>query len=605
LLLTHAGLLLHSLLKNSVTIDEVVHLPTGIAYWDRGEFWGYHHNPPFIRLLFALPAVVLDTPTDYSRYHYVPRSRRADDALGQDFMFLNRNHYAEIFSISRCVVAALSVLGAYFCWRWSREVFGDVGALISLALWCFCPNVLAHAGLVTPDVGSMVVGFLATYAFWKYLQSPSLGGAAVSGVLLGLTEASKFSYVALPGIWLVLVIALIVKTRRSSERLKYRTFAGHGLVVLIVSLTVLNDVYLGEGTGRNLGTFDFRSHTLTVAKNPDDDRSPRVNRFRGTVLENVPIPLPEHYVLGFDDQMHDVDSGGFYKYLRGDLRRGDGWWHYYLYCLLVKTPVGTLLLLTIAFGSFLLRSPSKGIVTDLTLLLPIVVFLFLISSQTGLNSHLRYVLPIYPFAFVYCGCLGRYITKNRLLRLLVIVAIACNIASVVRFHPHYLAYFNEAAGGPNRALDHLADSNIDWGQGLVALKEWKLEHALEQPMYLAYFGTMDPHIYGLEYLVPPKGLATSEGEVDQYDPWSYGPIPGLHAISANFLIGIPFPTWDQNSERIHVPLHSYRYFNEFEPIARPGYSIYVYEITLEEANRVRAKLELPLLSGTDSDSENE
>lgn len=591
----HAGLLLHSIPNNSVTIDEVMHLPTGIAYWERGEFWGYHHNPPFVRLLFALPAVVLDTPTDYSHYHYIHHSRRMDDALGKDFMFLNRVHYQAIFSVCRCVVAALSVIGAYFCWRWSREVFGDIGAFVSLALWCFSPNILAHAGLVTPDVGSMVIGFLATYAFWKYLQSPSLAGATISGILLGLTEASKFSYVALPGIWLILAVAAIVQQRTRGNSLSLGKCFSHGLVVLLVSLTVLNDVYLGEGTGIRLGAFDLRSQTLTVSQNPGDDQSARINRFRGTILENVAVPLPAHYLLGLDDQMYDVDTGNFPKYLRGDLRRGDGWWYYYLYCLLVKTPIGTLLLLTIAFGSYFFRPSARGVVTDLTLLLPIVVFLFLISSQTGLNSHLRYVLPIYPFAFVYCGCLGRYIAKNRLLRCLVIVAISCNMVSVVRVHPHYLAYFNEAAGGPNHALDHLADSNIDWGQGLVALKNWKLEHAPERPMYFAYFGQMDPHIYGLEYRVPPIGILGSNGNGDKYDPWSYGPIPGLHAISANYLIGIPFPSWDEHGERLHIGWKFYRYFNEFEPIARVGYSIYVYDITLDDANRIRQEMGFPLL----------
>ena len=37
-------------------------------------------------------------------------------------------------------------------------------------------------------------------------------------------------------------------------------------------------------------------------------REYRVNRFRGTVLENVPVPLPSHYLLGFDDQKLEADG---------------------------------------------------------------------------------------------------------------------------------------------------------------------------------------------------------------------------------------------------------------------------------------------------------
>ena len=32
----------------------------------------------------------------------------------------------------------------------------------------------------------------------------------------------------------------------------------------------------------------------------------RVNRFRGTWLENFPVPLPRDYVLGFDDQKFEA-----------------------------------------------------------------------------------------------------------------------------------------------------------------------------------------------------------------------------------------------------------------------------------------------------------
>jgi len=32
--------------------------------------------------------------------------------------------------------------------------------------------------------------------------------------------------------------------------------------------------------------------------------------------------------------------------------------------------------------------------------------------------------------------------------------------------PHYLAYFNELAGGPANGFKELADSNLDWGQDL-------------------------------------------------------------------------------------------------------------------------------------------
>ncbi|MDR1491484.1 MAG: hypothetical protein LBT05_01990, partial [Planctomycetaceae bacterium] len=37
----------------------------------------------------------------------------------------------------------------------------------------------------------------------------------------------------------------------------------------------------------------------------------------------------------------------------------------------------------------------------------------------------------------------------------------------------------------------------------------------------------------------------------------------------------------------------YRYFLNFEPVDKIGYSIYIYHIMPEDANRVRREMELP------------
>ena len=44
---------------------------------------------------------------------------------------------------------------------------------------------------------------------------------------------------------------------------------------------------------------------------------------------------------------------------------------------------------------------------------------------------------------------------------------------------------------------------------------------------------------------------------------------------------------------IYSRTREYRYFLHFEPVATAGYSIYVYHITLDGANRVRRRLGLP------------
>ena len=55
LLALHYGLAASSLLRENPTVDEVVHMPAGITYWQKKTFRLYHHNPPLVKLVAALP----------------------------------------------------------------------------------------------------------------------------------------------------------------------------------------------------------------------------------------------------------------------------------------------------------------------------------------------------------------------------------------------------------------------------------------------------------------------------------------------------------------------------------------------------------------------
>src|SRR5262249_52712540 len=58
LLMAHYALAARSLLEENPTVDEVVHLPAGVTYWQKGTFRLYHHNPPLFKLWAALPVVL-------------------------------------------------------------------------------------------------------------------------------------------------------------------------------------------------------------------------------------------------------------------------------------------------------------------------------------------------------------------------------------------------------------------------------------------------------------------------------------------------------------------------------------------------------------------
>ncbi len=101
------------------------------------------------------------------------------------------------------------------------------------------------------------------------------------------------------------------------------------------------------------------------------------------------------------------------------------------------------------------------------------------------------------------------------------------------------------------------------GQDLLYLKRWLDEHPEAKPLHLTFNGVYDASIAGIEYTLPPTE-----------------PQPGWHAVSVN---------------KIRSRTKQYEYFLKFEPVAMAGYSIYIYHITPDEANRVRKELGLPEL----------
>jgi len=176
----------------------------------------------------------------------------------------------------------------------------------------------------------------------------------------------------------------------------------------------------------------------------------------------------------------------------------------------------------------------------------------------------------------------------------VALALFWSIASSLAVYPHSVSYFNGLVGGPRRGHEHLLDSNIAWGQDLLYLKKWMDVNPHARPMHVASFGWIDPKLAGIDYVLPPVGPG-SVSDPSVLPLREFGPLPGWNAIDVNHLHGTPLGAADGEGSWFH-PVRiggGYAYFRRFEPVAMAGYSIYVYQITIDEANRVRMELGLP------------
>jgi hypothetical protein len=228
------------------------------------------------------------------------------------------------------------------------------------------------------------------------------------------------------------------------------------------------------------------------------------------------------------------------------------------------------------------------------LLLPAMAILALVSSQTGFSVHSRYALPVLPFIFVWIAKLGRCVSLRHWGIIGVSGAALCwMVGSSLWYYPHSLSYFNEIVGGPKNGHNYLLDSNIGWGQDIFILKNWTEEHREASPLHLASFGWVNPRLLGIDFRLPPLGPdALGTKSISGND--SLGPRPGWYAIEVNYLHSVIDDVMDGEGvmRRVTSEAMNYRYFLKFKPVAMAGYSIYIYHIKLDDANRVRRELGL-------------
>lgn len=568
LITAHAGLLIHLAFVNSPTDDEIAHLPSGILHWEFGRFDAHQVNPPLVRLVAAFPVWLMNPETDWSNF-VTRRQKRPEWLIGRDFVAANGDRAFTCFTVARLACIPMSVFGGVICFLWARSLYGWSAGILALLLWCISPNILAHAPLVTADVGAAAAGVFAGYRIWMWLEDQSWSRAIVMGIAIGLAALTKLTwiilFVLLPVLWLTTYI-----TRKHAAPASRQI--SQLLSSLILSLVIINSCYLWDGSFTRLRDFVFFSDTLSGRS---DGVGLSDNRFAGTPLGSLPVPLPRDYLVGIDFQKRDFEKGRW-SYLRGDFRHG-GWWYYYVYAFIVKVPAGTIILgATLLVLSCCRSSYRVSVVEQAIVLLPGLAVFVLVSSQTGFNHHFRYVLPAFPFLFVWLSRIGICFTPGEFVkqRLFVVGLLTWMILSSLAVFPHSLSYFNELVGGPRRGHFHLLRSSVDLGQDLFRLKAWYEADKVRNSTKIAYFGPISPEAVGLKVRSPPTRIQVTNKSTKQVRPQS-----GWYAVSVNLLHGYPRMLMPSGSNHWSLMQQgAYSYFLDLEPFDRIGYSIHIYRV---------------------------
>lgn len=614
LVVLHLALLASLGAQASPSHIEAAHMAAGLYSWAFGRFDVFHVNPPLVRMLATTPVALCNPKCDWRAY-----SKRAWDRcefeLGNAFCAANGTTAQSYFRLARWTCIPFSVVGALACRQLATDMFGHASGLCALTLWCLSPTVLGFGASMAPDLPAAATGVAALWSFRRWVRQPTWCHALTAGALLGLAPLTKLTWLVAfalwPGLWLA---SRLLKARNMLSWMEFSQLSA----LLIVSVYVVNLGYAFDGSFQQLAEYQFISKLLSGQDHRTSIGPPSTgNRFAGTWLGDVRIPLPADLLQGIDTQRFDFEMG-VSSYLRG--RWSDqGWWYFYLYALLLKVPLGTGVLAAFALFAEAVHPGTIRRQDACFVLIPGVSILALASSQTGVSLHARYVIPALPFLFVWTSRVAWLIgtlpsnRQRRVSQAIVGCALIWSIGSTLLTFPHCLSYFNELAAilptpaddtyprrltqspsgrgliplirhivnaGPRHGPRHLLGSNVDWGQDVGRLKRWLDTHpeiTLDGLACDAFSAT----VANLSaYPLPPVGRGDSSNAT--VDARVVGPLPGWYALNVN---------------SIFARDRRFRYLLCFKPAVAIGFSIHIYHITEDQANRVRQAMGLPLIPG--------
>lgn len=473
-----------------------------------------------------------------------------------------------LFLLGRLPMLALGLLLVLAVGGWAYELFGPAGGLTALALAASDPNLIAHSALVTTDVGLALFAFLATWALWRFRRRPGLGRAAAFVVVVALAFVGKHSAPLFVPVWLALALLppkvdgprseVDGAPARGPRAPAWRVGPVHRLLLVAVALLAawgaLWLVYglRWEATAEGGGPVDIaatveRTTALRSAferhpEGPSEEEIGRAaRRARPSAADRLLLStvrhhlLPEAYLGGL--AFARLNAVARWSYLHGEVSLR-GFRSFFLWGFLWKTPTVTLLALALLA---VLRAGGGLRRSDLFLWLPVIV-LFAAAVSSHLDIGQRHLLPLYPYLWVACGALGSWIAARLPARALpaalAVVPLSCSLVFAPPWrpqlvHPHYLAYFNELAGGPAAGSRLLVDSSLDWGQDLGRLADWLDREGAREPIGLAYFGMADPRWYGIAHRKLPGGY--------RLEPPFKGP-PGFAALAPGALVAVSATT---------------------------------------------------------------
>ena len=555
LLLVFIGQLSVTIVRDTATWDEGDHIYSGYRSLANGDFGLNPEHPPLVKALAAVPLLPLglNIPEPQNIYYVA-----AAFLGGKSLLFESGNDADEILARARIATGSLAVLLAILLFLAGSEMFGTWAGVLALAIWVFDPLAIAHGARVTTDTGCTLFFFATTYAFYRYLKTPSILRLILVGLAAGLTLATKHSgLMILPTLGILALVELI--RQWPSRHDKPLLQSGVKLLGVLILTSLLAVALLWASYG-----FRFAARPDGLSLNPSfSDQIAglgTIDTFLLSTAEGWHL-LPESYLFGLAAVRHASED--YHSYLFGTIYPSHVW-YYFPAAFVIKTTLGLLGLIALSVFALALRKVPYP--REVTFLLIPATFYFLIAITGGMNIGIRHLMPVYAFLVVLvAGAALNLIRSNSRWVYAVGALLILHIGSSIVAFPNYMPYANEAWGGPSQTYRYLTDSSVDWAQQLKSVKRYCDQRNIKDGWF-AYFGqgVLVPSYYG----IPLKPLPTADSPFFGEEIPAPTTIDGTVFISAGVLAG-----WEYGPE----PLDPYAQFRQVKPVDVIDDSVFVFQ----------------------------
>jgi 4-amino-4-deoxy-L-arabinose transferase-like glycosyltransferase len=469
----------------SITVDEVVHIPAGLSYLQQHDARMNVEHPPLIKVLAALPLTFEGIQLDYSR----PEWQQTFDAhFGEEEIPRFGAKGRTIIDSARAPMILLTLALGLATFFLAKNIAGIDGGILSFLMFVSTPFFYAYGSLVHTDIGIALFALISVWTFASLWSDPNWANCLRFASCLAAALLTKFTAGLLFPCFLILIGWAV--WRNPEHRKNWKARLRYSLLGVIFSAVAVYLCYLllfWNANAAQILSYRFQHSRAPVGT------SMLVANFLEAhpALQHLLSPIVL-YFLGVAHTLHMLPRMTF---LLGSVYpHGTPWYFPTLFAL--KMPLAYLILSFLlavlsvwsfrgkhsALENWVVNRP-RGLHLSAVVVTLIVYSLAAIASPINLGIR-HFSVPIAALtvllglAVPFAGRLPKPMLRRGVL-IAVILALAGNIVAMASAYPYFIPYFNSLAGNQPK-FQIAVDSNLDWSQELVDLERFQLEHPDEK-----------------------------------------------------------------------------------------------------------------------------